>query len=54
MKLIKKLKGFKIMELAEKEQEERGYPFAVTMGEYDDVEFECESIQECEENILSY
>ena len=52
MKLIKKLKGFKIMELTEKEQEEKGYPFAVTMGE--DVEFECESIQECIENIESY
>jgi len=54
MKLIKKLKGFKIMELTEKEQEEIGYKFAVTMGQYNDIEFECESIQECEENINSY
>jgi len=54
MKLIKKLKGFKIMELTEKEQEEKGYPFAVTMGEYNDIEFECESIEECIENINSY
>lgn len=54
MKQVKKLKGFKIMELTETEQEEKGYKFVVCIGEYNDIEFECESIQECIENIESY
>ena len=54
MKQVKKLKGFKIMEVNQEEQEEKGYKFAVTMGEYEDVEFECETLQECIENIKSY
>jgi len=54
MKTVKKLRGFKIMELNQEEQEERGYKFAVTMGEYEDIEFECESVAECIENIKSY
>jgi hypothetical protein len=59
MKTIKKytVNGeiMKIKELNKKEQQEnRDYKYFVTIGEYDDVEFECDSLKECEENIASY
>jgi hypothetical protein len=54
MKTIKTIGQFKIKLRNQKELDESGYPYAVTMGEYDDVEFNCCSIKECEENIKSY
>jgi len=54
LKTIKQIKGFKIMELNAKEKKELGYEFAVCMGDYNDIEFECDSIEECEANIKSY
>jgi hypothetical protein len=53
-KYIIKNEILKIKELNSKEQQEFGCKFVVTIGEYDDIEFECDSIKECEENIRSY
>jgi len=54
VKLVKKLKGFKVMELNQLEQNEQGCKFIVCSGEYDDIEFECETLKESVENIQSY
>ena len=54
MKTIKTYKNFLIRELNHSEQEEEGYNFAVCMGEYNDIEFECDTMHECIENIDSY
>ena len=51
------LKGekYKIKELNEKEQEEfNGYKFVVTQGEYDDIDFETETLEEALDFVMSY
>jgi len=50
------LKGekYKIKELDEKEQKEFNYKFIVTQGEYDDTDFETETLEEALDFVMSY